>query len=260
MTRLLSSLLLSSLALAVELPLASPHARVTQTLGFTDVTVEYSSPAVRGRAIWGALVPYDQPWRAGANAATRVTFSRDVTIAGKRVPAGSYALFVIPRQGSWTLILDQDHRDVVRVEAKPETVPFRERLTYLFADFGEDGGTLQLEWEKLRVSLPIAVDTASQLSESLTELEQRGWEPYNEVAIYQLEQKHDPAAALTWVERSLRVGEDWFNVWTKARILAAKGARHEAGVWAQKAARLGATAPRYHNHADELARAIKEWN
>src|SRR6516165_6613067 len=78
----------------LELPRPSPFAKVVQTVGLTDITVDYSSPGVKGRKIWGAVVPYDQMWRAGANAATKITFSRDVTFAGKPVPAGSYAFFV----------------------------------------------------------------------------------------------------------------------------------------------------------------------
>ena len=83
----------------LDLPRPSPFAKVVQTVGLTDITVDYSSPGVKGRKIWGGVVPYDKMWRAGANHATKVTFSRDVTFAGKPVPAGTYAFFVIPDQG-----------------------------------------------------------------------------------------------------------------------------------------------------------------
>src|SRR4051812_49645184 len=79
-----------------ELPAKSPGAKVTQTAGLTDITIDYSSPAVHGRKIWGALVPFDKLWRAGANLATKIAFSRDVVIDGKPVPAGAHALFLIP--------------------------------------------------------------------------------------------------------------------------------------------------------------------
>lgn len=80
----------------LELPRPSPSAKITQTVGLTDVTVEYSSPGVKGRTIWGQLVPYDQVWRAGANATTKITFSKDVIVGSTPVKAGSYALFFIP--------------------------------------------------------------------------------------------------------------------------------------------------------------------
>src|SRR5689334_16888846 len=87
---------LPALAQQLELPRPSPNAKVVQTVGLTEISVEYSSPGVKGRKIWGGLVPYDKLWRAGANAVTKITFSRDVKIDGKPVPAGSYAFFAIP--------------------------------------------------------------------------------------------------------------------------------------------------------------------
>ncbi len=267
----LSLILVSSAALGVELPLASPNVRLTQTIGLTDVTVEYSSPAVRGRSIWGRLVPYDEIWRAGANAATKITFSKDVTINKTVVPAGSYAFFVIPRKsGTWTLILNRDasqsgtahydpRRNLVSFEATPVNIALRERLTYLFADFSEDAGSLDLEWEKVRVSLPIAFNTRAQIADSLAELDRRGWEVFNEVAVYELEQRKDYDAALKWVDKSLKQDEDWFNVWTKAQILAAKGNYRDATAWARRAQQLGTKWPGFRNHADDVKRAVDQW-
>jgi len=88
------------------LPRPSPSAKIMQTVGLTDITVEYSAPTVKGRKIWGELVPYDKLWRAGANAATKVTFSRDVKIVGKAVLAGSYAFFAIPTKKTWTVVFN----------------------------------------------------------------------------------------------------------------------------------------------------------
>ncbi|HEX7499910.1 MAG TPA: DUF2911 domain-containing protein, partial [Polyangia bacterium] len=90
-----------------ELPRPSPSAKVSQVIGLTEITVDYSCPAVKGRPIWGALVPYDQMWRTGANQATKITFSRDVTFGDKPVPAGTYSLFTIPSKGAWTVILNK---------------------------------------------------------------------------------------------------------------------------------------------------------
>src|SRR5260370_9139875 len=92
----------------LQLPRASPAAKVMQTVGLTEVSVEYSSPGVKGRKIWGAVVPYGEVWRTGANATTKVTFSNDVTVSGTQVPSPSYAFFAIPTAGNWTLILNKD--------------------------------------------------------------------------------------------------------------------------------------------------------
>jgi hypothetical protein len=139
-----------------ELPRPSPSAKVSQVIGLTEITVDYSCPAVKGRPIWGALVPYDQMWRTGANQATKITFSRDVTFGDKPVPAGTYALFTIPAKGAWTVILNKkaeqsgtarDYKadlDLVRFQVHAKPAPHRERMTFLFSDFTDDKGTLDL--------------------------------------------------------------------------------------------------------------------
>jgi hypothetical protein len=154
-----------------EKPRPSPAATVTQVVGLTKITVEYSSPAVRGRQIYGGqVVPYGQVWRTGANEATRITFSNEVQVAGTSLPAGTYGLFSIPGEKAWTFILSKDAKqwgayeykqadDVARVPAgAPEAIPPRERLVFIFSNTTDDGSTrLDLEWEKTRVSLPIKV-------------------------------------------------------------------------------------------------------
>jgi hypothetical protein len=146
----------------------SPGAKVTQRVGLTDVTVDYSSPGVKKRKIWGALVPFDKVWRTGANSSTKLTFSKDVTIDSKSIPAGTYSLLSIPTAKSWTLIINKatdiggnvdekykQDQDVLRVTAKPKASPHRERMTFIFSDTTDDSTSLDLEWEKVRVSLPI---------------------------------------------------------------------------------------------------------
>jgi hypothetical protein len=150
-------------------PRPSPAAKVSQQIGTTMVTVEYSSPAVKKRKIWGELVPEGKVWRTGANASTKVTFSKDVTVAGKTVPAGTYALLSIPNSKSWTVILNKDTtlggnvdkykeaEDVARVTVTPRSISARERLTFIFSDVTDDSATLDLEWDKVRVAIPIKV-------------------------------------------------------------------------------------------------------
>jgi hypothetical protein len=154
-------------------PRPSPAAKVAQQVGGTMVEVDYSSPAVKKRKIWGDLVPEGKLWRTGANASTKITFSKDVTFGGKPVPAGTYALLTIPTPKSWTVILNKDttlggnvdkykqEQDVVRFTATPKAAPARERLTFIFNDVTEDAATLDLEWEKVRVSMPIKAKAGS---------------------------------------------------------------------------------------------------
>ena len=91
----------------LELPRVSPKATVSQTVGLTDVTITYCRPSVRGRTIWGGLVPYDEVWRTGANEATTITFTDDVTIDGNKLPAGTYGLFTVPGKDEWTVVFNK---------------------------------------------------------------------------------------------------------------------------------------------------------
>jgi hypothetical protein len=254
----------------LDLPRPSPFAKVTQTVGYTDVTVDYSSPGVKGRKIWGGLVPYDKMWRAGANQATKVTFSRDVTFAGKPVPAGTYAFFVIPGKGAWTVILskkaDQSGTgagynqadDLLRVQVTPKAAPMRERLAYLVADFTDDKASLDLEWEKLRLSIPIGLDTAKQAQAAIDGAVDNVWRTYANAARYMLETKKDYATGLKYIDQSLALKEDWFNVWIKAQLLAAQGHYADARTLAQKAYDLGGKSPMFFMEAD-VKKALGDW-
>ncbi len=150
-----------------EAPRPSPAAKVQQRVGLTDITVDYFSPAVKKRKIWGELVPQDKLWRTGANGSTKLTFSKDVVVADKPVPAGTYALLTIPGKKEWTVVLNKntglggnmdkhsEAEDVAKFTVKPKSNPHRERMTFIFSDFTDDSTSLDLEWEKVKVSLPI---------------------------------------------------------------------------------------------------------
>ncbi|HEY3352898.1 MAG TPA: DUF2911 domain-containing protein [Polyangia bacterium] len=255
-------------AQGVDLPRPSPFAKVSQMVGLTEVIVDYSSPAVRGRKIWGGLVPYGKVWRTGANMATKVTFSKDVTIEGKAVPAGSYSLFTIPAQGAWTLILNKNptaseqaykqELDLLRVPAKTKAIGPRERLTFLFADTTENATSLDLEWAGLRVAIPIKASTPAQVAANIKDLEDGAWRPFNAAARYLLESKKDYAHALKLVDQSLSLKQEWFNSWTKAQILAAMGQKAEACPYAQTANTLGQKAP-FFFYAADVKKALAAW-
>ena len=141
MRKLALILLLALPAVAqVRYPQASPHAVLTQAVGTTDVTIDYHRPGVKGRQVWGGLVPYDKVWRTGANEATMITFSDDVTIDGKPLPKGTYSLHTIPGKSEWTIIFNKvakqwgsfsykQEEDALRVNAKPHAAPMTEWMS-----------------------------------------------------------------------------------------------------------------------------------
>jgi hypothetical protein len=270
---ILCSLLVAGNAFAqeVELPSLSPHAKISQTIGLTEMTVEYSSPAVRGRPIWGTLVPYNELWRAGANMAAKLTASKDFTIGTTLVPAGTYSIFVIPQKtAAWTFIINKDFNqggtssykkelDVVRIDVKPEVIPAREHLAYTFPTFTNDQGVIALEWEKVRLPLTFKLATDAQVTANIQKLQDDSWRPLNSAARYELEQKKDIEMSMKLVDQSIGRKETWFNVWTKAQIFAAKKDMKEAHALATKAQQLGEQKPDGFFFADEVKAAVRDW-
>jgi hypothetical protein len=148
----------------------SPKAGVFQTIGLTDVNVSYSRPGVKNRKIWGELVPYNKVWRTGADEATKITFSTDVLIEGKKLPAGAYGFFAIPGENEWTLIFNKisdqwgaftynDAEDALRIKVKPVANSNHDWLLYSFTEMNPPAAPtsaqLNLIWEKLKVSFKI---------------------------------------------------------------------------------------------------------
>lgn len=254
----------------LELPAPSPAAKVMQRVGLTDVTVEYSSPAVKGRTIWGDLVPFDKIWRTGANAATKITFSRDVTVDGKSVAAGTYAIVTLPTKKGWTFVLSKatdlwasgkqydEKDDAVRVEAKTTAIPHRERFAFIISDATEAGASLDIEWEKLRISVPFATDTAKQALASIDKELGMSWRPHLNAARYMADTAKDLDKALALVEKSIGIQSTWFNNWVKADILNRKGDKAEALKFAQIAWDLGNKDSYFFSKA-EVEKALKDW-
>jgi hypothetical protein len=253
-----------------ELPQLSPPASVGQRVGLTDFTVKYSSPAVKDRKVWGDLVPYDKLWRTGANAPTTLQASRDFQFGGKPVAAGTYALYTIPGKGSWTVILnsattasvnDYDQgKDVVRITVKPGSADYRERMTFVFADTTDDTTRLDLEWEKRRVSIPIAVDTKTQAMANIDATLNDSWRPHFSSARYLLDNGGDLNRALELIDTSISIKAVWWNHWVRAQILAKQGKRADAIALGEQAQRLGAGDRVYENFfKEQVATAIADW-
>ena len=256
---------------APELPQPSPKARVEQRVGLTDFAVDYSSPGVKARKIWGSLVPYDQLWRTGANAATTLKASRDFTFGGTAVPAGTYSVFTIPGKKTWTVILNtnltvaatrgyDEKNDVARISVTPESAPFRERLAFQFSDTTDEATRLDIDWEKLRVSVPITVATTAQARANIDKALDDAWRPHFLSARWLLDSNGDLTQALGYIDTSIGIKSTWWNNWVKAQILAKQGHTAEAVAAAEQAQALGNGDPVYEGFfKDEMVKTIADW-
>jgi tetratricopeptide (TPR) repeat protein len=255
----------------LELPRESPVGKLSQQVGLTEIGVEYGSPAVSGRKIWGALVPFDKLWSLGGYQAAKIRFSRDVTLGDKPVPAGTYAFFAIPGKTSWTVILNKnadqlgsahDYRpdlDVARIQLHPKSSPFREHLAFAIPDFSDDGATLELAWEKVKVALPIKVNTTEEVLTNISSLDNT-WRAYANAARYMLETKKDYEQGLKYADQSLALREDWYNLWIKALLLGTRGSYKDAGTAAERALELGLKAGDPLFPEQELRKALASWS
>lgn len=229
----------SALAQAtLTLPDASPAATVSQTLGLTTITIDYHRPAVNKRKVWGELVPYGEVWRAGANMNTTITSSSAFTVGGKTLAAGTYGLHMIPTDKDWTVIFTNmstawgsfsydQKEDAVRFTATPKAADFEERLEYRFEDPTDNGTTVVLQWDKLAVSFPIAVDSKAVVFASiegqLRGLPRFGWQGWNQAANWCLRNDYKLDQGLAWADHSIGMQSNFNNLRTKAAILEKKG-------------------------------------
>ena len=241
---------IASAQAALETPQPSPRARVEQRVGVTDFSIEYSSPAVKKRKVWGDLVPHGKVWRAGANAATKLTASRDFSFGGTAVKAGAYSIFVTPAaKGPWTVHLNSDpavaapehdpKKDVAKVSVAPAALAApRERLIYLFNDTQDDRTSLELEWERVRIRVPITVDTKAHVTAAIDKATGEAWRPHAAAAGY-LRDAGQLDRALAMIDKSIAIQPNWRNEWLRAQIQQKKGNKAEAVASANRAQELG---------------------
>ena len=222
----------------LNVPQASPAATVSQVVGLTDITIDYHRPAVNKRKVWGDLVPYGQVWRAGANENTTIEFSTPVTVGGKKIPAGTYGLHMLPTEKDWSVMLSgtatawgsfsyDEKEDVVRFSVTPKPADFEERLEYRFENPTDTSVDVVMQWEKLAISFPVAVDTNAVVMESLQKqlrgLPRFGWQAWNQAAQWALQHDAGLDQALKWADQSVATQVTFANLRTKAAILEKKG-------------------------------------
>jgi hypothetical protein len=234
----------------LTLPRVSPKATVTQTLGLTDLSVTYSRPGVKGRVIWGDLVPYDKPWRTGANEATTFSCSDAVQFGGKRLPAGTYSLLTIPGQAEWTVVLNGEkdlwgafeykpEKDVMRIRVKPAAADHQEWMRFSFEDLTPETANLVLRWERLAIAVPIKADVnAKALAAArvaMAKLEKDDWRTPYQAASFTLNNEVAMAEGWKWLRKSLAIQENYSNLSLLARWHMKAKRKTEAITAAEKA-------------------------
>lgn len=266
---------MSAFAQQIQMPQASPSAKIAQKVGLTDVTVDYSRPSTKGRKIFGELVPYGEVWRTGANGATIISFSTDVEIDGKKVPQGQYALYSIPGKSEWTIILSKDTKlwgaigynpdnDLMRFKAVPEKLSrVYETFEISFNNMTDNGADLSIKWEQTRVDFAITTQVDAIVMAQIKELviDKNATDPtllYSAANYYFTNQKDIPQA-YTWITKSVESDPKYWTMHLKAKIELALGKKTEALESAKKSKELAIEAknPDYVSLNDRLIKSIK---
>jgi hypothetical protein len=238
-------------------------------LGISTVRIDYHRPAVRGRRIWGGLVPFGKVWRVGANEATTIAFSDPVRIAGRDLAAGTYGFFAIPGPEAWTLIFSrtakqwgaftyQPAQDALRITARPRPAPAQEYLAYSIQVTGPDALRVELAWDTLAVGFDVALDAPGiywdYLEKAVAGAGPAEWQPLDAGAAWCVQNGRHLDKALEWVERSIRIQPGWRNLSLKAQLLRRAGNQAEAMELLDRAIGMAAG-----NALEELKALRTEW-
>jgi tetratricopeptide (TPR) repeat protein len=234
----------------LDLPRQSQHAKITQRIGITDITISYHRPLVNGRKVWDRLVPYGKVWRAGANENTTITFSDPVMIEGKALDKGTYGLHMIPNADEWTIIFSKNStswgaftyseaEDALRVNVKPQATEMHNALTYDFDQLQPDSTVVTLAWEKVAAPFKVGVDVhnvvQASLKNQLRNLSQYTWMSWDDAANYLLTEKVALDDALTYAGKSIENEDRYDNEHTKSQVLAALNRKDDAAMALKKA-------------------------
>ena len=263
-------------AQGIKMPAPSPAQKVEQAVGLGTITVDYSRPSMKGREIFGDLVPYGKLWRTGANASTKIKFSDDVTIEGNKVPAGEYALYTIPGKDEWTIIIHkntkhwgdggQDYKpeeDLVRFKVKPQQNPRKvESFTINFTNLTADGTDVEILWDRTMVPFTVKTDVdtrvMSQIDAQVAKNPNATPGLYAAAANYYFETNRDLKQAHEWMKKANEKDAKFWNLHTQAKIEAKMKNYKQAIKTAEKSMELAKAA----NNADYVSlneKAIAEW-
>lgn len=238
-------------AQTLRTPAPSTTQTIKQDVGIGSVELSYSRPGVKGRKVFGDLVPFGNVWRTGANNATTLTFTDTVNIGGTKVAPGKYGLLSIPEKNDWTLIITKQtnvtspaaykqSEDVVRVMAKTMELKDRvETFTMQFANVQSTGTDLQIMWDKTMVTLPITTDVDAKVMAQINNLMFKDNRPYFNAAMYYLDNGKDLNQAIIWFDEAIKQNPGGFWIYhQKANALAKQGRKEEARAAANKSIEL----------------------
>jgi len=270
----LSAALLATCSInAQDLPSPSPKGEVEQVVGLTKIEVEYNRPSVRGRKIFGELVPYDKVWRTGANLNTTIEFDGTVLFGGQKIEAGTYSLFTIPGADSWTIILNKntelwgeedrkEEEDVLQVKVKPVKSEFTETLSFGFDAVKDDKARLDLRWEEVRVSVDLHADATEQAIKNIETAindEKADFRTFNGSARFLVDRNMQPDAALKYATRSVELERKFWNLHTLALAQAQNGDFKSAIATAQESLKMADEA-KYDAYVKMNKDKIAEWS
>lgn len=253
-------------------PQPSPWCETSQMVGLSKVTVTYSRPSMKGRTIFGDLVPFDEVWRTGANASTKLSFDDPLIINGGKIEAGTYSLYTIPGKMEWTVILNKNtgnwgtggydaNDDVLRMKVKSEKIATTESFTIDFSDLGDGTANLNLYWENTRISVPLQNDykekALSNITEAIAEADGT-YGTYEGAAEYYIDNNMDLDKALMWAKKSVDMSAKYWNTYTLSRAYAAKKMYKEALDMAEQSLALAKTA-NSKTYIDQNTKNIAEW-
>jgi len=255
-------------AQAPAVPAASPAASLYQVVGISEVTVKYARPSVKGRTIFGGLVPYGEVWRTGANTNTTISFTHDAVIGGVKVPAGTYGLFTIPGTSEWTVILSKDNNnwgsgsykkenDIARFTVKPEKVSNVELLTFNFERADADAARLSIAWADVKIAFDILFESHKNVIEKLKA--DVSWSTSFRGADYLLKSGKDLDLAMKYIDISIAIDENYNNLKVKAQLLEKSGKKSEAISTMEKALGLAAGMKNPPFDLDAMKKLLETW-
>lgn len=263
----------------MRMPAPSPAASISQVVGATEIAIKYSSPGVKDRKIFGELLPYGKIWRAGANAATMISFQDDVMIGGKELKAGNYSLFVTPKEsGAWAVYFDPSGKSVynydeddakvaaaegiVMVEVTPKMQKeSQERLKYDIAVMDDNKAHVILLWEKVKLAFEVTTSPMDIAKKSI-EGQLGNWYSYASAAQYYIDNDMDMEMASAWAGMALKLNDKhFFSQWVTATLMAKQGKTADAIKHAKKAKELGDAAGGgfYNANKAKIETALEEW-
>jgi hypothetical protein len=256
----------------IKAPQPSPIGKISQNVGLTDITIEYSRPSMKGRKVFGGLVTFNELWRTGANASTKVTFSEAVKLGGQEVKKGTYALYSIPGEKEWTIIIHKntDHwgideykqeEDVCRFTVKPTTLANTvETFTMSVDNIKNASCDISMMWDKTMVSIPVTLMTDETMVSSIKKaMDGPSSGDYYAAARYYHEENKDTKQALDWVNKSLEKGGDKFWIMRLKALLQAKNGDYAGAIATAKKSSELATKEGNADYPRMNEDSIKEW-